>query len=403
MARTQAKLPQGSRITDYISLGVIAKTFPAERVQAALRATGTASRRQRALPAHVMVYYVVALALYMQSSAREVLRCVLEGVQWLAGPGRKVQVAGDSGISQARTRLGCEPLERLHDELVGPLAEQGTRGAWYRQWRLVSIDGSTLEVADEPRNEQAFGRPGASRGRSAFPQMRMVSLLEGGTHVLFGTRMGSYARSELALAEEVIGGLEAGMLCLADRHFYGFELWRRARATGADLLWRVKKNQYLPCEQRLRDGSYLSTVYAPRPQRSGGVRVRVVEYRLEGVEESEPLYRLVTSVLDPERAPARELAALYHERWEIETAFDELKTHLRGARMVLRSKTPELVKQEFFGLLLAHYAVRKLMHEAALKADLDADCLSFLHTVRVVRRKLPLFVATPPCGQAGAV
>ena len=128
MARTQAKLPQGSRITDYISLGVIAKTFPAERVQAALRATGTASRRQRALPAHVMVYYVVALALYMQSSAREVLRCVLEGVQWLAGPGRKVQVAGDSGISQARTRLGCEPLERLHDELVGPLAEQGTRG-----------------------------------------------------------------------------------------------------------------------------------------------------------------------------------------------------------------------------------------------------------------------------------
>ena len=167
MARTQAKLPQGSRITDYISLGVIAKTFPAERVQAALQATGTASRRQRALPAHVMVYYVVALALYMQSSAREVLRCVLEGVQWLAGPGRKVQVAGDSGISQAG-RGWVEPLERLHDELVGPLA---TRGAWYRQWRLVSIDGSTLEVADEPRNEQAFGRPGASRGRSAFPQV----------------------------------------------------------------------------------------------------------------------------------------------------------------------------------------------------------------------------------------
>ena len=204
----------------------------------------------------------------------------------------------------------------------------------------------------------------------------MVSLLEGGTHVLFGTRMGSYARSELALAEEVIGGLEAGMLCLADRHFYGFELWRRARATGADLLWRVKKNQYLPCEQRLRDGSYLSTVYAPRPQRSGGVRVRVVEYRLEGVEESEPLYRLVTSVLDPERAPARELAALYHERWEIETAFDELKTHLRGARMVLRSKTPELVKQEFFGLLLAHYAVRKLyLHSPAPPATAPLPAL----------------------------
>ena len=268
-----------------------------------------------------------------------------------------------------RGRLGCEPLERLHDEWS--LAEQGTRGAWYRQWRLVSIDGSTLEVADEPRNEQAFGRPGASRGRSAFPQVRMVSLLEGGTHVLFGTRMGSYARSELALAEEVIGGLEAGMLCLA-------ELLRvRVVAPGAGDGRRPaveSEEEPVSAVRAAPAGRLLSQhrVRAAAPA-SGGVRVRVVEYRLEGVEESEPLYRLVTSVLDPERAPARELAALYHERWEIETAFDELKTHLRGARMVLRSKTPELVKQEFFGLLLAHYAVRKLMHEAALKADLDAD------------------------------
>ena len=399
MARKLAVLPQGSRVTDYISLGVIAQTFPPERVQEVLESTGRASVRQRALPAHVMMYFVVALALYMQSSAREVLRCLLEGLRWMAGPDTPIQVAGDAGISLARSRLGSEPVQRLHDELVRPVARRRTRGAWYRRWRTVSLDGSTLDVADVAANEAAFGRPAASRGRSAFPKLRFVSLVEGGTHVLFGTRMGAYAESELALSRKVLGKLREGMLCLADRNFFGYKLWNMACSTGADLVWRLKKNQILPCERRLRDGSYLSTVHASqreRRQAAGGVPVRVVEYHLEGVEGAEPLYRLATSVLDPERAPARELAALYHERWEIETAFDELKTHLRGSRIVLRSKKPDLVRQEFYGLLLAHFAVRKLMHEAALQADLDPDRLSFLHAVRVVRRKLPIFAATPP-------
>ena len=400
MARKLAVLPQGSRITDYISLGVIAQTFPPERIREVLEATGRASVRQRALPAHVMMYFVVTLALYMQSSAREVLRCLLEGLRWMAGPDTPIQVAGDAGISLARSRLGSEPVQRLHDELVGPVARRRTRGAWYRGWRTVSLDGSTLDVADVAANEEAFGRPAASRGRSAFPKVRFVSLVEGGTHVLFGTRMGAYAESELALSRRVLGTLREGMLCLADRNFFGYRLWNMACSTGADLVWRLKKNQVLPCERRLRDGSYLSSVYASqreRRQAAGGVPVRVVEYRLEGVEGAEPLYRLATSVLDPERAPARELAALYHERWEIETAFDELKTHLRGSRIVLRSKKPDLVRQEFYGLLLAHFAVRKLMHEAALRADLDPDRLFFLHAVRVVRRKLPIFAA-PPSG-----
>ena len=188
------------------------------------------------------------------------------------------------------------------------------------------------------------------------------------------------------------------MPCLAGRNFFGYYMWCIACSTRADLVWRLKKNQVLPCERRLRDGSYLSMVHASQRERrqgTGGVAVRVVEYRLEGVEGSEPLYRLVTSVLELERAPARELAALYHERWELETACDELKTHLGGNRIVLRSKKPDLVRQEFYGLLLAHYAVRKLMHEAALQADLAPDKLSFLNTVRVVRRKLPIVAATP--------
>jgi hypothetical protein len=402
MSRTVATLPAGSRITDYISLGVVAKTFPLDRIHAALAATEKESTRQRDLPAHVTIYYVIALALYMQSSYREVLRCLLEGIQWLARPSASLNVAGNSGISQARTRLGWEPLRQLHDEIVKPIAVAATKGAWYREWRLVSMDGSTLDIADEKGNDEAFGRPGSSRGKSAYPQIRFVSLVENGTHVLFGSRMADYATSEIALAKTVLPSLGKGMLCLADRGFFGFEMWKQAAASGADLLWRVRKGILLPCETRLPDGSYLSRMYASEKDRrraTGGVIVRMIEYRLEGVEGAEPLYRLASTVLDHEMAPATELAALYHDRWEIETALDELKTHLRGARIVLRSKTPDLVRQEFYGLLMAHFAVRGLMHEAALDSGEDPDRLSFLHAVRVVRRKMAAFGAISPSGQ----
>jgi Transposase DDE domain len=269
-----------------------------------------------------------------------------------------------SGISQARTRLGWEPVRQLHDDVVQPIAVAATKGAWYRAWRLVSADGSTLDVADEKGNNEAFGRPGASGGESAYPKIRFVSLVENGTHVLFGSRMADYATSEVALAKTIWPSLRKGMLCLADRGFFGFEMWKQAAATGADLLWRVRKNIHLPCEKRLPDGSYLSRIYASQQdQRRGrnGIVVRVIAYRLEGIEGAEPLYRLATTILAHELAPVTELAALYHERWEIETAFDELKTHLRGAHIVLRSKTPDLVRQEFYGLRMAHFAVRGLM------------------------------------------
>lgn len=402
MAGSVAKLPPGSRITDHISLGVLTKSFPLDKVKAVLAATGKTSRRERDLPAHVVVYYVLALTLHMQVSYREVLRCLLDGIKWLLGPHAAVKVAGKSGISQARTRLGWEPLRQLHDELVGPVAVKQTQGAWYRRWHLVSLDGSTLDVADTAENERAFGRPGASRGASAYPQLRLVSLVENGTHVLFGSQWGAYGDSEVRMAEPLLARLRPGMLCLADRNFFSFDLWKKAQTHGADLLWRVKKNLRLPCEKRLADGSYLSTIYGSekdRRQRRNGIAVRVIEYRLEGVAGAEPLYRLLTTILDPAQAPAEELAALYQERWEIETALDELKTHLRGAKIVLRSKTPELVQQEFYGLLMTHFAVRGLMHEAALKADEDPDRLSFVHAVRVVRRKLPQFVAIPPSAE----
>src|SRR5215208_6697035 len=389
MAGVPAGLPAGVRLSDHISLGVIARAVPPERVRQVLAETGTASERERDLPAQVMVYYAIALALYMGSSTREVLRCLLEGLRWLWGA-EAVKVAGKSGISQARRRLGEAPLRRLYEDLVQPIAKRASKGAWYRDWRLASLDGSRLDVADTEENRAEFGVPGASRGESAFPQLRLVALVENGAHVLFGARLGRYAEGETTLAHAVLGALRPGMLCLADRQFFGHALWQAAANTGADLLWRMKHNLRLPREAVLADGSYLTTVYPSdkdRRHRAGGVRLRVVEYRLEGLADAEPLYRLVTTLLEPAQAPAAELAALYHERWEIEGALAELKTQLRGARVVLRGKTPELVHQEFWGLLLAHFAVRGLMHEAALKADEDPDRLSFSHAVRVVRRK----------------
>ena len=402
MARTVAELPKGTRITDYISLGVLTKTFPLRQVKTVLAAQGKASQRQRELPAHVMVYYVICLALFMEVSYREVLRCLLEGLEWLLGPGHTVKATGKSGISQARTRLGWTVMRQLFEEVVEPIAVEGSKGAWYRRWRLVSLDGSTLEVADERENALAFGRPSASRGASAYPQIRFVSLVESGTHVLFGTQMAGCETGEITLARGVIVALRKGMLCLADRNFFGFALWNQARASGADLLWRIKKNLRLPVEKPLPDGSYLSRIYPSqrdRRHRTNGVVVRVIDYCLEGVAGAEPIYRLVTTILDPSEGPATELAALYQERWEMETALDELKTHLRGAKIVLRSKTPDLVRQEFYGLLLAHFAIRGLMHEAALKAGEDPDRLSFLHAVRVVRRKLTRYAAIPPTGE----
>lgn len=337
MARTTATLSQGIRLADHVTTGVLAKMFPTKLVRNILAATGKESIRQRALPAHVVVYYVIALSLYMPVSCREVLRCLVSGLQWLKTPDLDWRVVGKSGISQARTRLGVEPIKKLYEETVRPIATTKTKGAWYRQWHLVSLDGSTLDVCDTKENEQAFGRPSASRGTSAFPQIRLVSLVENGTHVLFAAQVADYRTGETTLAHQASKGLQHGMLCLADRTFFGFELWTKAHARGTDLLWRVKKNVRLPCLKRFKDGSYLSKIYRSQKARrhdQDGRLVRVVEYTLVGVAGAEPLYRLVTTILEPERAPALELAALYHERWEIETAFDELKTHLKGSRIV---------------------------------------------------------------------
>lgn len=390
----------GLRLTDVITLGVLTRSVPSDRIRQVLEETDRASQRERDLPAHVMVYYVMALALYRAESTREVLRLLLEGLKDVTGLVVPLKTAGRSGISQARSRLGEEPLKRLYHQLVSPIATPQTQGAHYRKWRLVAMDGTTMEVPDTKANAEAFGRPHSEQGESAYPLLRIVGLVEVGTHVLFGAELGNYATGEVTLARKIVPKLRRGMLCLADRYFPGFELWSQAAATGADLVWRVRRRINLPRLKELDDGSYLSRMEAPRIKgspRRPSVEVRVIEYVVDGAQTQE-IYRLITTILDPAEAPAQELAQIYRERWEFETTLDEFKTHLRGARTVLRSMTPELIRQEVWGLLLTHYTLRGLMHEAALHAKWDPDRVSFIHAVRVVRRTLPRFAAFPPTG-----
>ena len=410
MARTAAGLPEGIRLTDHISLGVLTAQFPMELVEQVLFETERWNQRERELPAHVMVYYVIALALYADVSTREVLRCLTEGARWLGDP-TATTMPSKSGISQARTRLGAAPLEALYRATVGPVGVAGTPGAWYRGWRVMSLDGTTLDVGDTAANARAFGRPASARGvntTGAFPQVRIVGLLENGTHAICAAQLGPYTTGEVTLAAAVVPQLTGDMLCLADRGVLGFDLWHQAAATGAALVWRAGATFTLPLLERFADGSYRSELrwnYFCKTADRTAIPVRVIEYTLPDVPTAEATYRLVTTILEPARAPATELAVLYHERWEMETAFDEFTTHLRGAQRVLRSKTPELVQQEAWGFLLAHFAIRALMHEAALGAlprARDPDTLSFTHALRVTRRTLPHVAAISPSGPAAS-
>jgi len=254
-----------------------------------------------------------------------------------------------------------------------------------------------FDLPDTAANAGFFGRPGSPRGagKGAFPQVRVAGLGECGTHAIFAAALGPLAVHETELARRLFGRLRAGMLLIADRGFTGFDLWRAAAATGADLLWRVRNSAVLPVAEQLADGSYLSHIYAARDKHrhADPITVRVVEYTLAG---QATVYRLITTILDPAQAPALDLAALYAQRWEFEISLGELKTHQGAPRMVLRSHTPDGVQQEVYGFLLVHYAIRVLMHQAALDAATDPDRISFTRTLRLARRQVPAQAALSP-------
>jgi len=390
------KPPTDERLSDRIAIGVLTRTVPPELVDEVVAATDTGEVRKRLLPARVVVYFVLAMCLFSGQGYEEVARLLTEGLAWARRWRGRWEVPSTAAISRARTRLGAEPLRMLFDRVCRPLAVEATKGAFYRGWRLVAVDGTTLDVPDTPSNVEAFGRPGSGRGegQGGFPQVRVAALAECGTHAIFAAATGPLSTHETTLARRLFDHLRAGMLLLADRGFVGFDLWVEAVATGADLLWRVKTNMVLPVLEPLPDGSYLSQIVAAGDRkRRNPTTVRVVEYTLAATDT---VYRLITTILDPQQAPAVELAALYAQRWEFETALDEVKTHQRGPGLVLRSRHPEGVQQEIYGFLLVHYAIRELMWQAAQQAGEDPDRISFTRTLNLVRRQVTAQAAFSP-------
>ncbi len=406
----------GGALTDWISLGVLASSVPRDVVDEAVAATGRGARRAGGkLPPHVVVYLVMALALFADEDYEEVAARLTETLQGWGCWGQDWEAPTKGAITQARQRLGPEPLAGVFGQVAEPVADLDTAGAFLGPWRLMSVDGMEWDVPDTPANRAFFGSKAGPAGPAPFPKARVVTVSECGSHAAVAAAVGPAAggkgSGEQALARRLYPGLEEGWLVLADRNFYSFKDWRAAAGTGAALLWRVKSSLGLPVLEALPDGSWRSVLVNPRIDSRGTVRgqragllaaaargedlpedqaryVRAIEYQVPdraGNGKDERII-LVTTITDFRAAPAPELARAYHQRWEHEGGNAQLKTYLRGPGRVLRSQSPAMAEQEIWGYLLTHYAISALICAAATAAGIDPDRVKFKRTVRIVRR-----------------
>jgi hypothetical protein len=379
-------------VADRAAVGVLTRTFPVELVDRVIDQYWRREQRTRSLPARLVFYFTLVLCLFPQESYRSAMK-ILMSVFGRGTSGYRVPTTGSIGA--ARRRLGSGPMETAARAVMTPRARPDTRGAWYRDWLLTAVDGTTFTIPDTDENEREFGRPGSGRGegKTAYPQIQAACLIELGTHAVFDARMDAYAASETMLIEEMFSSLRPGMLVLADRHIYSFHRWTKAVDTGADLLWRVTSNLILRPVERLADGSYIAEVVSPKKSGRVSLRLRVIEYKLPWSDE---LYRLVTTMMDPARAPAKELAILYHERWDIEGFFKQIKSVQLNDEKIFRSKSPDGVRQEFWAHLAVHYATMCVQVDAADHAKLDPDRISHKNTVRIIRSRVWKPESFPP-------
>jgi Insertion element 4 transposase N-terminal/Transposase DDE domain len=407
-----ADVAAGGRPTDLISLGVLASAVPRDAVDEAIAVTGRQAKRSDGkLPPHVMVYFVMALALFADEDYEEVATLLTEALEGWGCWDSEWAVPTSGGITQARQRLGSAPLKELFAQVAVPVAEELTRGAFLAGWRLMAIDGFEWDAPDTGDNAAAFGYSGSGPARSAFPKVRVVTLSECASHAVVDAEMGGIAgkgSGEQTLARRLYRRLEQDWLLIADRNFHNWADWCAAADTGAQLLWRVKADLRLPVLAILADGSYRSVLIHPKIRDRARARlieaaragqdldptqaryVRVIEYQVpdrDGDGKGE-LIALITTITDPGAAPAAALAEAYHQRWEHETGNNQLKTYLRGPGRVLRSKSPDMVRQEIYGYLLTHHAISALVCRAATEADIDPDRVKFKRTVRIVRRRV---------------
>ena len=404
MPRAGWKKPETERrLSDLVSVGVLTRVFPPGLVDEVIAQVGRTEQRHRSLPARVMAYFAIGMALYSEGSYEDVLAQLTDGLSWASGWSETYSPPSKSAIFQARARLGAEPLAALFARVAEPIGEDDMPGVWLAGRRLVALDGTCLDVADTAVNAEYFGRPGVNKGeRAAFPQARVVALAECGTHAVFAAEIGTYSESEAVLADPLVGRLVPGMLLIADRGFFSYARWRKAIGTGADLLWRIRTDKSGPKPvhvQDLPDGSWLADLrqtHSAAARAAQPMRVRVIDYSIDDGRENTTSYRLFTTIVDPGEVGATDLAAAYAQRWEIETTFDELKTHQRGPRTVLRSKSPDLALQEIWGHLCCHFAVRSLMAQAATHSGHDPDRISFVAALRITRQTLAHPGAFPP-------
>jgi len=386
----------GLSLADRAAVGVLARTFPVELVDRVIDQFWRREQRVRQLPARLVFYLVLALCLFPQESYRSAMKILMQAFG-RGADGRSVPTA--AAIGNARRRLGADPVETIVRRVIRPVANADTQGPWYRDWRLVAFDGTTFTVPDTEENDDEFGRPGSGRGdgKGAYPQMQAACLVELGTHAVFDARLEPYRVSENKLIEEMFSALGPGMLVLADRGVYSFHRWMRAVDTGADLLWRVTSNLILRPVERLAEGSYIAEVIPPRKSGVVSFRLRVIEYKLPDVQDGkDELYRLVTTILDPAQASAKDLAVLYHERWDIEGFFKQIKSVQLNADRIFRSKSPDGVRQEFWAHLAVHYATMRIVVDAADQAKLDPDRISHKNTVRIIRSRIWIPDSFPP-------
>lgn len=384
-----------------LSVGAVMKIFPQKAVAMSLDTTGTNTVRRRLLPRFVVFYLVILMAFYSEVSVRENLRILLESLRRKFGMGT-VKIAVDSAISKARRKLGAAPFAHLFEAFAKPMGSPEVKGCFWKDLRLVAVDGTSVELQNTESNRLRFGIHRNQHGDVGYPQLKLVMLSECGTRMPFGLSYGRSNDYEGKLFDSLIGKLDSKMLLLADRHYYTFLRWNECIKTGCQLLWRIKTGLNITPVKTLDDGSYLAEIKPSDKLVRAGMAsagdiltVRVIDYKVqfEDSSEGEPI-RLFTTLFDAANAPAEELARLYAERWSIESGFDEIKTDLRGKDRILRSQLPELVEQELYGFFLAYIVVRTVMLDAARKADIAPVELSFVHAVRVIKRKLAFFPLT---------
>lgn len=403
---------------DQVSLGVLVTSVSRDVIDAAVAACGVTGRRAGGkLPPHVTAYLTMGLCLFAQDDYEEVATKVTGSLNRWGCWDADWSVPTASGITQARKRLGRKLMAEVFEGVAEPVAPRSARGSWMRGWRLLAIDGFEVDVPDSPGNAAEFGYAGSGTNRSAFPKARVVAIAECGTHAFLAAEVDAYAVGEKTLANRLYPRLRPDELLTADRNFYSFRGWELAAGTGAALLWRAPTQLGLPVVKVLTDGTYLSVLIDPKIRgadrraaiidtaRTGGDLepgtahlVRVIEYNVidrEGNGTGEVIV-LLTTITEPGDACADELADSYHQRWEEETANDQLKTHLRGPGAVLRSRLPDLVHQEIWAWLIVHYAIAVLISRAAEAADIDPDRISYTRTLRTIRRTATGTAAFPP-------